>query len=94
MSETLLSIDGLQVRYGAIEAVKSLDLHIAEGERVTLIGANSAGKTSSLKVLTGLLPVAEGEIRFVGRSIRGTRWTNCCVWALPWCRKGVGFLRA
>lgn len=71
MSEALLHVDGLQVRYGAIEAVKSLDLQIAEGERVTLIGANGAGKTSSLKALTGLLPPAKGTIRFAGRSIRG-----------------------
>jgi len=71
MSEPLLKVDGLQVRYGAIEAVKSLDLHIEEGERVTLIGANGAGKTSSLKALTGLLPAAAGEIRFAGRSVRG-----------------------
>jgi branched-chain amino acid transport system ATP-binding protein len=61
----------LQVRYGAIEAVKALDLHIDEGERVTLIGANGAGKTSSLKALTGLLPAAKGEIRFAGQSILG-----------------------
>ncbi|AIG00777.1 HmgH [Pseudomonas fluorescens] len=69
MSEALLQIDGLKVRYGAIEAVKSLDLHIDEGERVTLIGANGAGKSSSLKALTGLLPAAAGQIRFAGRSI-------------------------
>ncbi|AUG08482.1 ABC transporter ATP-binding protein [Pseudomonas sp. S09G 359] len=71
MSEPLLKVDALQVRYGAIEAVKSLDLHIDEGERVTLIGANGAGKTSSLKALTGLLPAAGGEIRFAGQSVRG-----------------------
>jgi branched-chain amino acid transport system ATP-binding protein len=71
MSEPLLKVDGLQVRYGAIEAVKSLDLHIGEGERVTLIGANGAGKTSSLKALTGLLPAAAGQIHFAGRSILG-----------------------
>lgn len=71
MSEPLLKVDGLQVRYGAIEAVKSLDLHINEGERVTLIGANGAGKTSSLKALTGLLPASRGEIRFAGQSILG-----------------------
>jgi branched-chain amino acid transport system ATP-binding protein len=71
MFEPLLKVDGLQVRYGAIEAVRSLDLHIEEGERVTLIGANGAGKTSSLKALTGLLPAAAGEIRFAGRSVRG-----------------------
>ena len=71
MSEALLNVLGLQVRYGAIEAVKSLDLHIDEGERVTLIGANGAGKSSSLKALTGLLPAAKGEIRFAGQSILG-----------------------
>ncbi|WP_324745786.1 ABC transporter ATP-binding protein [Pseudomonas veronii] len=71
MSEPLLNIDGLKVRYGAIEAVKSVDLQIAEGERVTLIGANGAGKTSSLKALTGLLPAAAGQIHFAGRSILG-----------------------
>ncbi|BBN55616.1 ABC transporter ATP-binding protein [Pseudomonas chlororaphis subsp. aurantiaca] len=71
MSEPLLKIDGLQVRYGAIEAVKSLDLRIAEGERVTLIGANGAGKTSSLKALTGLLPAARGQIHFAGRPVLG-----------------------
>ncbi|UUT22446.1 ABC transporter ATP-binding protein [Pseudomonas sp. T8] len=71
MSEPLLKIDGLQVRYGAIEAVKSLDLRIAEGERVTLIGANGAGKTSSLKALTGLLPAARGQIHFAGCPVLG-----------------------
>jgi len=70
MSEPLLSIQSLQVRYGAIQAVKSLDLHIHEGERVTLIGANGAGKTSSLKALTGLIPASAGDIRFAGHSIR------------------------
>jgi branched-chain amino acid transport system ATP-binding protein len=71
MSEALLHVDGLQVRYGAIEAVKALDLYINEGERVTLIGANGAGKSSSLKALTGLLPAAGGTIRFAGQSILG-----------------------
>ncbi|AZE17920.1 ABC transporter ATP-binding protein [Pseudomonas chlororaphis] len=71
MSEPLLKIDGLQVRYGAIEAVKSLDLRIAEGERVTLIGANGAGKTSGLKALTGLLPAARGQIHFAGCPVLG-----------------------
>ena len=71
MSEALLNVEGLQVRYGAIEAVKSLDLHIAEGERVTLIGANGAGKSSSLKALTCLLPAAKGSIHFAGQSVLG-----------------------
>ncbi|WP_419736073.1 ABC transporter ATP-binding protein [Pseudomonas sp. COR18] len=71
MPEALLRIQGLSVHYGAIAAVKLLDLHIDPGERVTLIGANGAGKTSTLKALTGLLPASAGEIRFAGRSIAG-----------------------
>lgn len=71
MPEALLQIQGLNVHYGAIAAVKSLDLHINPGERVTLIGANGAGKTSTLKALTGLLPASAGEIHFAGRSIAG-----------------------
>jgi branched-chain amino acid transport system ATP-binding protein len=69
MSDALLEIRDLRVRYGAIEAVKGIDLHVQAGERVTLIGANGAGKTSTLKALAGLLPTASGEIRFEGRCI-------------------------
>ncbi|SDI55473.1 branched-chain amino acid transport system ATP-binding protein [Pseudomonas flavescens] len=71
MPEALLSIRGLEVRYGAIQAVKGIDLNVAEGERVTLIGANGAGKTTSLKAITGLLPASAGELRFAGQSILG-----------------------
>lgn len=70
MSDVLLDIRDLRVRYGAIEAVKGIDLHVNAGERVTLIGANGAGKTSTLKALAGLLPRASGDIRFDGHSIR------------------------
>lgn len=70
MSDMLLDIRDLRVRYGAIEAVKGIDLHVNAGERVTLIGANGAGKTSTLKALAGLLPMASGDIRFDGHSIR------------------------
>ena len=71
MPEALLQINGLKVRYGAIEAVKGIDLQVQAGERVTLIGANGAGKTSTLKALAGLLPAAAGDIRFAGQSIVG-----------------------
>ncbi|MBJ9975150.1 ABC transporter ATP-binding protein [Pseudomonas sp. S75] len=71
MSDALLQIRGLSVHYGAIAAVKSLDLEVRAGERVTLIGANGAGKTSTLKALTGLLPASAGAIRFDGRPIHG-----------------------
>ncbi len=67
----MLEISGLQVAYGGIQAVKGVSLEVREGELVTLIGANGAGKTTTLKAVTGLQPPAGGEIRFLGRSVRG-----------------------
>ena len=71
MPEAMLSIKGLKVAYGGIQAVKGIDLEIREGELVTLIGANGAGKTTTLKAITGTQPPASGDITYCGRSIRG-----------------------
>ena len=71
MATTLLKITGLQVAYGGIKAVKGVDLHVDEGELVTLIGSNGAGKTTTMKAITGTLPLASGDIEYLGRSIKG-----------------------
>ena len=71
MTQTLLKVKGLKVAYGGIEAVKGVDLEVREGELVTLIGSNGAGKTSTMKAITGSLPLVEGEIEYLGQSIRG-----------------------
>ncbi len=60
----LLQVQDLQVAYGGINAVKGIDLHVNQGELVALIGANGAGKSSSLKAIAGLLTPASGEIEF------------------------------
>ena len=70
-SQTLLKITGLQVAYGGIKAVKGVDLHVDEGELVTLIGSNGAGKTTTMKAITGSLPMADGDIEYLGKSIKG-----------------------
>jgi branched-chain amino acid transport system ATP-binding protein len=70
-SPTLLKIIGLQVAYGGIKAVKGVDLHVNEGELVTLIGSNGAGKTTTMKAITGSLPMADGDIEYLGKSIKG-----------------------
>ena len=72
MSESILNIQGLQVAYGGIKAVKGIDLEVRKGELVTLIGANGAGKTTTLKAITGTLPTArvEGEISYLGEPLR------------------------
>ena len=71
MANTLLKIIGLKVAYGGIKAVKGVDLHVDEGELVTLIGSNGAGKTTTMKAITGSLPMVDGDIEYLGKSIRG-----------------------
>ena len=72
MSAPLLSVSGLEVRYGGIRAVKGIDFSIQAGELVTLIGSNGAGKTTTLKALAGLLAPAAGSVRYNGADV--TRW--------------------
>lgn len=69
MSEPILQVKNLKVAYGAIRAVKGIALEVHAGELVALIGANGAGKTSTLKALVGLLPW-QGEAKFLGQDIR------------------------
>jgi branched-chain amino acid transport system ATP-binding protein len=71
MNEVLLKISGLKVAYGGIEAVKGVDFEVRQGELVTLIGSNGAGKTTSMKAITGSLPMNSGDIEYMGKSIRG-----------------------
>lgn len=68
---SLLEIRGLEVRYGGIRAVKGIDLEVADGELVCLIGANGAGKSSTLRALSGVFPSVSGAIRFRGRDLAG-----------------------
>jgi branched-chain amino acid transport system ATP-binding protein len=65
----LLSIDNLVVRYGEIEALHGVSLSIEAGEVVTLLGANGAGKSTTLRAVSGLLKPAAGDVLFDGRSI-------------------------
>jgi len=71
MSEILLKVTGLKVAYGGIQAVKGVDFEVREGELVSLIGSNGAGKTTTMKAITGTLPYVEGDILYLGRSIKG-----------------------
>ena len=67
----ILEIRDLQVRYGGIEAVKGISLDVPEGQIVTLIGANGAGKSSTLRTISGLVKPAAGSIFFNGEDITG-----------------------
>ena len=68
-NELLLEVKGLHVSYGAIHAIKGIDLHVNKGEVVTILGANGAGKTTTLRTISGLLKPTEGSIVFDGKDI-------------------------
>ena len=76
MSEPILSIQNLQVNYGGIEAVKGISFDVPEGEIVTLIGANGAGKSSTLRSISGLVKPRSGKILFKGEDNTGKNPTE------------------
>ena len=70
MSETMLRVEDLVVRYGDIRAVKGISFQVERGEILALIGANGAGKTTTLRALSGMQP-CEGSVMLEGRDLRG-----------------------
>jgi branched-chain amino acid transport system ATP-binding protein len=73
VTEPILEIDGLEVRYGAVPAVRGVDLQVGRGEIVGLIGPNGAGKSSTLHAVMGAVPAHAGEVRLHGRRLNGMR---------------------
>ena len=73
MAETMLQIDHIDVFYGAIHALKGVSLEVQTGEIVTLIGANGAGKSTTLRTISGLLAPKAGTIAFLGADITGKK---------------------
>ncbi|MBQ9443694.1 MAG: ABC transporter ATP-binding protein [Lachnospiraceae bacterium] len=71
MSEEVLQITDLYVSYGGIEAVRGINFNVRAGEIVTLIGANGAGKSSTLRAISGLVKPAGGNVTFEGEDITG-----------------------
>lgn len=67
----MLKVSDLHVNYGFIKAVKGIDFHIPEGKIVSILGANGAGKTSTLKALSGIVPISKGSIELEGKKIDG-----------------------
>jgi len=69
MSDAILAIKNLETYYGKIHALKGIDLEVKKGQIVTLLGSNGAGKSTTLKTISGLVPAAKGEIIFKGKNI-------------------------
>ena len=73
LNKVQLRVDRIIVKYGKATAVDEISLEVSEGEVVTIIGANGAGKSTILKALSGLIPLASGEIHFAGQRIDGSK---------------------
>ncbi len=86
----LLEVKGLRVAYGGIQAVKGVSFEVRQGELVSLIGANGAGKTTTLKAVTGTQTIADGDILFMGRSIKGQGAWNLVKQGLVMVPEGRG----
>ena len=65
----MLEVTGLHVAYGGIQAVRSITFHVVEGETVALVGANGAGKTSTLKAISRVIDTVGGDVHFCGKKI-------------------------
>jgi len=86
----VLRVEGLDVHYGGIHALKGVTLHVPEEKIVTLVGANGAGKSTLLRAVCGLVPVTGGSIRYLGRVITGIRPTGLPARASPCPPRGAG----
>jgi branched-chain amino acid transport system ATP-binding protein len=71
MSTPLLQLRGLSVRYGSVQALAGITLEVRQGELVTLLGSNGAGKSTSLRAISALVPAAEGQILWRGAPLAG-----------------------
>ena len=84
----MLKIEDLHVYYGGIHALKGLSLEVADGQIVTLIGANGAGKSSTLRSITGLVKNKKGKILFEGRNILGKNPETLVSAGIAMCPEG------
>jgi branched-chain amino acid transport system ATP-binding protein len=88
--EPLLDVKGVKVKYGAIEALRGVDLSVGKGEVVALIGANGAGKTSTLRAVSGMLKPVAGAITLRGRSVVGLKANELVPLGLAHAPEGRG----
>jgi len=84
----MLNVSNLRVSYGAIEVIHGIDLYLSQGECVALIGANGAGKSSTLKAICGLVPATTGTIEFEGKDITNQSGHSIVKAGITMCPEG------
>jgi len=88
MTAPLLAVSGLDVRYGAVPALRDIRIDVAGGEAVALLGANGAGKSTLMKSIIGLLRPVAGSVAFDGRDLRGLRANRRARLGIGYCPEG------
>jgi ABC-type branched-subunit amino acid transport system ATPase component len=84
----LLRVDGVAVRYGAVRALQGVSIEVRRGEIVTLLGANGAGKTTAARAISGMVPLAAGEVWYAGERIDGRRPDRIVSRGIAHCMEG------
>jgi branched-chain amino acid transport system ATP-binding protein len=87
----LLQINDLIVLFGEIEALRGVSIGVEEGQVVTLLGANGAGKSTTLRTISGLIRPAAGEVLFDGKSIAGLGPEAIVRLGISTCRRDGGY---
>jgi branched-chain amino acid transport system ATP-binding protein len=87
-AEPLLRVEGVAVRYGAVRALQGVSIEVRRGEIVTLLGANGAGKTTAARAISGMAPLAAGEVRYAGERIDGRRPDRIAGLGIAHCLEG------
>ena len=89
----MLKVNDLSVHYGVIQAVRGISLEVNEGEIVTLIGANGAGKTTAIRTISGLVKPSSGTIEFEGKPIQKVSPQKIVTTASRKYQKGVMYFQ-
>ena len=91
---SVLRLENLSASYGAIKALHGIDLEVREGEIVSLLGANGAGKSTTLRAISRMIAIQGGDISFQGGSLRTSRLTSWWLGGSPTSLKAEAFSRA
>jgi len=84
----LLRVEGVAVRYGAVRALQGVSIQVRRGEIVTLLGANGAGKTTAARAISGMVPLAAGQLWYAGQRIDGRRPDRIAGLGIAHCLEG------
>jgi branched-chain amino acid transport system ATP-binding protein len=89
----MIELNGISASYGRVPAIGGVTISVGEGEAVGLLGANGAGKSTTLRAISGLVRLTAGSITFLGQDLASLPPTGSQSWASPMCRRAARYFR-